>query len=1027
MSVSSPYWLMVCLGCFVSSPLHGASSLWQIGEKNHSAAELALGPDGFRAFERDAFYVVGESMPAEDWPYVHPGPSDTWAGAREHTFTILFGLKDTPSGKGRLAVGLLDTHSVRPPTLFIQVNGWKTEHQCLPGGGEGSIHGDRDAGRHHSFSVQVPEEVLEKGLNQVRITNRKLSWMVYDWVEFETEKGIKLAPARGARLLHAGFARRLCRYQGEWKHELSVDFVCSGEARELRIEAGDVQSPPLDVQQAEQTLVLRFPPVKERKEVTLCIRSEEGSMDQLKVSQPPASEPELVDYVDPLLGTSDSRWMLYPGPSAPFGMVKLSPDNQNQGWKAGYEYNIESIAGFSHLHSWTMGGLLTMPATGEILIAPGDEKDPDGGYRSRIHHETEEASPGYYAVTLDDYAIRAELTSTTRAGFQRYTYPKSQNARILVDLHIPTEYGFTLLDAKIEKVSQTEIVGHSKQRSGRGASYQEFILHFVARTDKPFTSMDGWIGDSLHEDVEMVSGQGDVGVALSFETSDGEEVLLQTGISLVSIEQARLNLKGEMDPFAWDFDACRDAAQQVWTDLLGLVEVEGGTEADRVKFYTNLYRSYCARTIWSDVDGKYVDMYEEIQQLADPDSPVYGCDAFWNTFWNLNPLWILVTPETANKWVKSLLEIYDKGGWLPKGPTGIEYSSIMVASHEIALMVAAYQAGVRDYDIEKAYEAMRHSQRHQGCLHPGGGRVGNMQLAPYMKLGYVPLEKGPISNTLEYAYDDWCVGQMAHALGEKEDAKLFLDRAQYYKNVFDPTVGYVRKKHADGRWVEPFDPFDRKGYVEGNAWQYTWFVPQDVGGLIELMGGKEVFTDRLIEGLQKAGPRFTSRYVNHGNQPNMQSSWLFNYAGSPWLTQYWTREILDRYYGIGPVDGYPGDEDQGQMGAWFVMSAMGLFQMDGGCACKPVYEISSPLFERVVIHLDPRYYQGKTFVIEAPEASKRNRYIQSATLNGQPLMCPWFYANELSNGGELRLDLGPEPNKNWGASLDAAPPSIPRW
>jgi len=738
-----------------------------------------------------------------------------------------------------------------------------------------------------------------------------------------------------------------------------------------------------------------------------------------------------VDWVDPMLGTASSRWMLYPGPSTPFSMIKLSPDNQKQTWKAGYEYTIENIAGFSHIHSWTMAGLLTMPITGKLKIVPGPENDPDAGYRSRFKHDTEVASPGYYAVTLEDYGIRAELTSTTRASFQRYTFPKADEAYILFDLKFPTEYGFEVHDARIDKISNTEITGYSKQQAGRYAEWNEYTVHFVVKFSTPFDSFGGWTGETVRRDINEITGKGDVGAFVSYSTSKDQVIKIKTGISLVSIDQARLNLETETSQFGWDFDAVRNHARNTWNELLSKIEIEGGTETDRIKFYTNMYRSYCARTIWSDVNGKYVDMYEKIQQLEDPDSPVYGCDAFWNTFWNLNQLWTLVTPNIANKWVKSLLEINDKGGWLPKGPTGIEYSSIMVASHEIALIVSAYQKGIRNYDVEKAYEAIKHIQTTPGQPHEGGGHVGNMQLKSYMELGYVPVEKGPVSNTLEYAYDDWCTAQMAKALGKNEDAEYFLKRAANYRNVFDPSVGYMRQKHEDGSWVNEFSPFSGKGFVEGNSWQYTWFAPHDVKGLVNLLGRDE-FNRRLNDGMEKSkesnfnatNDRFADFPINHGNQPNMQAAWLFNFSGAPWLTQKWVHEILERYYGTGPIDGYPGDEDQGQMGAWYVMSAMGLFEMDGGAAIEPTYEIAGPIFDRITIHLDKRYYKGDKFVIEVRNNSKENVYIQSAILDGKPLNNPWLYHRQLVDGGKLVFQMGPKPNKQWGSTPDVAPPSM---
>lgn len=757
-----------------------------------------------------------------------------------------------------------------------------------------------------------------------------------------------------------------------------------------------------------------------------------------------AHKKQPVDYVDPLMGTTFARWMMFPGASMPFGMVKLSPDNQRKGWKAGYEYKIHNISGFSHLHSWTMGGLLTMPATGKLHIVPGKEKEPDLGYRSRFSHKNEIAKPGYYSVLLDDYGIRAELTSTIRAGFQRYTFPRSDSARILIDLKIPTEYSYEIYEAKITKVSDTEIEGYSVQQSLRGANYNQFTLHFVMRFSKPFDSFNGWLNDDVVLDVDEIwniFGDNDIGAFVTFKTENGERIKVQSGISLVSIQQARLNMETEMNPFNWDFDACAANSRDIWNKLLGSIEVESGSETDIKKFYTNMYRVYASRTIWSDVNGKYVDMHEKVQQLENPDSPVYGCDAFWNTFWNLNQLWTLSQPGIANSWVRSLIEIYDKGGWLPKGPTGIEYSSIMVASHEIPLMVSAYQKGIRNYDVDKMYEAIRHNQMEQGKLHEGGGLVGNRHLASYMELGFVPNEEGPVSNTLEYAYDDWAVGQMAKALGKESDYKTFTKRAFNYKNVFNKDLGYVWMKNSDGSWEKDFSPYGHSvflgpGFVEGNAWQYTWFVPHDQKGLLDLLG-KDEYISRLEAGFEKSLPhRFNSEHldangligvgmlpINHGNQPNMEAAYLFNYAGAPWLTQKWAREIMYGFYGDG-IDAWPGDEDQGQMGAWFVMSAMGLFEMDGGASAVPIYEIGSPIFEKITIHLDTNYYSGNEFVIEAKNVSRKNKYIQSAKLDGQKLTKPWFYHSQLVDGGSLVLEMASDPNKKWGSKPEDAPPSM---
>ena len=769
-----------------------------------------------------------------------------------------------------------------------------------------------------------------------------------------------------------------------------------------------------------------------------------------------AQQKQAVDYADPFMGTSESRWMLNPGATLPFGMVQLSPDNQAHNSKAGYEYTIGSIFGFSHIHAWTMQGLSVMPAKG--ILRPGIYPSADApistgwrtsGHRSRIDKTTEVARPGYYKADLVDFDIKAEVTSTTRCGFFRFTFPKTNEGHVYFNLLFPQEYETKILDAKITRISDTEIEGYSKQLapiriwSPYSTEFNDYTVHFVARFNKPFKLFGGWAEENIPEDVSKlrvkkgiseIKGKGDVGAYVDFDTEEGEVVLMQTAISLVSIDQARLNLETELTkPFGWKFDAVRGNARTIWNTLLSKIKIEGGSESDKKKFYSNLYRSYVARTIWSDANGKYRDPMEKVRTLKDPNSPMLGCDAFWNTFWNLNQLWTLVNPDIANMWVKSLLQMYEDGGWLPKGPAGIEYSSIMMASHSVPLIVSAYQKGIRNYDVETAWKAILHQQTTPGEIYPGGGAVGNMMLAPYMKLGYVPVESRYVSNTLEYAYDDWCVSQMASALKKTDEYDTFIKRAHNYKNMFDPEMKYMRPKHADGTWRKDFDPLGnhRNEFVEGNSWQYTFFVPHDVKGIMDLIG-KEEFNHRLNDGFEKSvsekfnatGDSRGAYYINHGNQPNMQAAYLFNYSGKPWLTQKWVRKIMSSYYGATPLHGWLGDEDEGQMGAWDVMSAMGLFQTDGGASVKPFYEIGSPLFEKVTINLDPDYYPGKSFVIEAKHTSAENKYIQSATLNGKILLKPWFYHDELVHGGKLVLIMGKEPNKKWGNRLEDAPPSM---
>lgn len=727
--------------------------------------------------------------------------------------------------------------------------------------------------------------------------------------------------------------------------------------------------------------------------------------------------------------------MMFPGAAMPFGMVKLSPDNRTSSnpvgaLRAGYDYNIPNIAGFSHVHSWTMSGLLMTPTVGPLKTVQGPSSGAPESFRSRFRHETESASPGYYAVTLDDYGIRCELSATTRTGIQRYSFPKSDEAHILLSLDVTGEYDTVVKSAVIRRVSDTEIEGESEQTNNRVYTFQKYKLHFVIRFSKPFSSMGGWVGTNISHDMKEIAGQGDLGAFFNYRTDEGEVIQVKTGISFVSIEQARLNLDLEMNSIGWDFDAVRKNARDAWNNLLKRIEVEGGSETDRKKFYTNLYRSFVARAVFSDVNGKYVDPTGRIRQLENPESPMLGCDAFWNTFWNLNQLWGLVTPDILSQWVRSQLQLNDDGGWLSKGPGGLRYSGVMVGEHDIALLVGAWQKGIRNFDGEKAYAAIKHVQTTPGKvyyddIHSGrwiDGWVGMEELPPYRDLGYVPVEAEHVwtSLTLEYAYDDWCAAQMAKALGKMDDYQYFSKRAQNYRNIWDASVGYFRARHRDGTWVEDFSPSQTKGFLEGTAWQYSFWVPHDMKGLIELMGRDEMIR-RLSQGLEGSRPKFAHGIVDMGNEQDMQVPWIFNYAGVPWLTQKWTREIMEHSYFAEPA-GYTGDEDEGQMGSLFVMMAMGLFEMDGGCSTKPLYEIGSPLFNRIVIHLDEKYYPGREFAIEARNNSPKNVYIQSATFNGKPLKRPWIYHSDVVKGATLVLTMGPDPNTKWGSAPDDVPP-----
>ena len=734
-----------------------------------------------------------------------------------------------------------------------------------------------------------------------------------------------------------------------------------------------------------------------------------------------------IDYVDCFIGTSNSRWMLGPSAQRPMGMVQLGPDNQGDRWMGGYEYAINSVSGFSHIHAWTMGGLMIMPTTADLALAnPGSDapyKGANAGYHSRIIKETEKATPGYYGVYLYDHDVNVEITTTTRCGFQRYTFPKCRESRILIDLLFPTEwdYGFTVNDAKITKVSDNEIEGYADCRSGNWSSWNDWVLYFVVRFDKPFEQLYGWNNGKEKDDIAEITGKGDIGVYAVWNTQKDEVIKVQSAISLVSIEGARANMQAELEPFDWDFDACVKEAKNEWNTLLSTIKIEGSSEKNKQKFYTNLYRVFAGKQTWNDVDGKYRDACENIRQLQ-AGQKVYGGDAFWNSYWNLNGLWSIMSPEIIDNWVTTQLEMYKHTGWTSKGPAGIEYSGIMEGSHEIAMMVAAYQKGIRK-DGKDIYQAVRKMVTEQGGEHACGGQYGQIELDAYIKYGYMPTETGVVSKTLDYSYDDFCAAQLAKALNNKKDYRLFENRSMNYKNVIHPDYKYVCRRDKAGNWDKDFDVFSNNGFIEGNSWQYSWYVPHDINGLLDIIG-RETAEKRLIEGFEKSREHnFTAHvfdrtmgqsaefYINQGNEVNMNSAFVFNYLGKPYLCQQYTREILERFYGNTPYLGWGGDEDEGQMSAWYIMSSIGLFEMDGGVTANSELDITSPIFDKITIKLDNRYYPGKEFVIETKNNSEENRFIKSAFLNGTKLDKSRIPFDAVKKGGTLTFEMTNDPKQ----------------
>ncbi|WP_439183312.1 GH92 family glycosyl hydrolase [Carboxylicivirga taeanensis] len=1026
---------------FLSLLVFGSNAqtvIWQIGEGNSAGADFALYPDGYNDYIandfgwEDTYYLVGTSDAKTDWPYIMPGISDTWGGTwgtsgwRSSTLTVLFGVDKLP-GKGQwtLVVNLIDYNAEDLPLFKVTINGKEWKYQ-LPAKAISSIDELPIAGDGYTIEIPVARQLLRTGGNEINMTTLEGSWVKYGQIRLEGSKGVKLRADKGIHLRQVNPAAYEVELEGNTYQPLLVDVEHLNDLPMFEVLVDNTLIFQEVVEKGRYVFEAPMPAVSKKQVSTYSIRADGQEIESGKVVRRPQSLITPAEYVDTKMGTGHSRWMIAPGPWMPFSMVKLSPDNQNAAWQGGYEPNFESIGCFSHIHEWTLAGLGMMPTNGPLQIKVGDERDPDSGYRSRIDKTTEEAPIGYYGVQLTDYNIKAELTSTTRCGFQRYTFPDNDYSRVLIDLHIPAEYWYQNLAVEWKQVSDYRIEGFSHQlteNTWAGGIDQEYTIFFVIEFDQPIAKMGGWINDEVL-DVNSMSYErpDEAGCFVEFDTQDNKQVQARTGISYVSIANAAENLQTEITkPFGWDFEAVRNNHVQEWNKLLNRVTISTSNSMEKMRFYNSMYRSLCSRNTYSDVNGQWRDADENICQLDDPSSPALGCDAFWNTFWNLNQFWNLVTPEWSNRWVKSQLAMYDAGGWLAKGPAGMEYIPVMVAEHEIPMIVGAYQMGIRDYDVEKAYEAVKKMQTTPG-QEVGGGYAGNRDLVTYLEHGYVPYDEGRFSNSLEYAYDDWTVSQLAKALGKEADYQYFFERGNNWRNVIDQELGYARMRDAKGNWKDDFDPYKSGAnhhYVEGNAWQLTYFVPQDVPALAEMIG-QDRFIERLNWGFEESdktryngiNDQYWDYPVVQGNQQSMHFAFLFNWVGQPWLTQKWSRAIMDRYYGYGVSNAYLGDEDQGQMSAWFVMAAMGLFQTDGGCSIDPVYEIASPLYEKVVIDLGGRYGRGNTFTIEAKNASRLNKYVQSAKLNGEVLNDFKFPAAELLKGGKLELEMDSEPRFN---------------
>lgn len=763
---------------------------------------------------------------------------------------------------------------------------------------------------------------------------------------------------------------------------------------------------------------------------------------------------EPVDYVDPFIGTNFFGHT-FPGASVPYAMVHLSPDVDTKGWRyaSGYNYQDNSIIGFSHTHwsgvGMTSGGeILLMPTVGDKnQVLQGSKENPDEGYRSRFSHADETASAGYYSVLLKDYDIEVELTSTQRAGLHRYTFPKAENsARIVLDI------GHQLGDMKSEGKSELKIIDNNSIEGSKSAGLGR--IYFVAEFSKPFLYYGTF--DALYKAPESGEGifpykndeVGDkIGAYVYYSTIENEQILVKVGLSYTSIEGARKNLETEIPD--WDFDRVRNDARKTWSKELSRIQIDGATEDQKQIFYTSAYHSYLALYISQDVDGKYFGSDGKIHVAKDYD--FYGSFSCWDTYRSQHPLLTLTAPDHVNDMMKSIVDKVNNYGWLPAQHFLNVFGETMVGDHLIPIIVDAYKKGYRDYDIDLLYEAMR-TKAIDLPKPPVPHYAGRSGLKYYMKNGYTPIDKvtEAVPNTLELAYDDWCIAQLAKELGKEEDYNLFMKRASNYENLWDSETNFFRPRKLDGSFLEElngrkqsvvktnaghsyykyFDPLlvgrrPNRHYTESNAWQYLWAVQHDVQGLINLFGSNEKFINKLdtffemssiITPPKYAGISGTIGQYIHGNQPSHHVAYLYNFAGEPWKTQRRVRQILDNFYRTGP-GGLTENEDMGSHSSWFMLSAMGFYPVTPG---STTYSIGSPLFEKATINLS----DGKTFTIIANNNSKENKYIQSVALNGKPMNKTWLDQSEIVEGGNLVFEMGPEPNKEWGNNYKDAPPSM---
>ena len=711
-------------------------------------------------------------------------------------------------------------------------------------------------------------------------------------------------------------------------------------------------------------------------------------------------------YVDPFIGTG-GHGHTYPGATVPFGMLQVSPVNgiSEWDWCSGYHYSDDVAIGFSHLSLSGTGigdlaDILFMPVNKAVDLSTNPISRDSIPYKSSYSHKNEKATPGYYQVFLENHNVNVELTTSKRTAYHKYTFKEGDTQSVVINL------GFAInWDKSIEtflKVEDEHTISGYRNSTGWAKNQKVF---FVAKFSKPIVNYKLY-ADGNTTDKDLVKGI-KTSTQLFFDGAKNKELLAKVALSSVSVENAKDNLDAKEETF----ETTKSEAETLWNSALSQIVVETPTDSLKTIFYTALYHAQLAPVTFSDKNGQF--RLENDSIVTAKNYTAYSTLSLWDTFRAEHPLLTLIAPDRVSDMVNSMLAFYDTKKILPVWTLYGNETNTMTGYHSIPVIVDAYQKGIRGFDAEKAYEAMKNTmmQDDRGLIY-------------YKKYGFIPysLLDESVTITLEYAYDDWCVAQMARALGKEADYQYFLNRSKAYQQLFDKKSGFMRGKSVDGKsWNAPFDPKhsnhrEQTDYTEGNAWQHSWFVPQAVDDLIAIHGGNEIFTSRLeklfTESSEITGDNVSADITGligqyaHGNEPSHHIAYMFNHANQPWRTQYWARHIMDTQYNTTP-NGLSGNEDCGQMSAWYVLSSIGLYPMN---PASGEYEIGSPIFEKSTIKLP----ENKTFMIEAEYVSHTNFYIQSATLNGKPFTKTTLSHQDILKGGTLHFVMGNKPNKNWG-------------